>query len=375
MTTPSWSVAPNSRPYLTTDSGQRGMAFNPTTLNLLLATRTPSNAIIVLSPTDGSEQYVLGNDPSIITGGTLPLNAVGASDDGQIFGANVALNAEPFRIYNWLSEELNFPPILAFSASATSLGATRYGDTLDVRGRSDNNSLQIIAGSRLGKTVVIFTTQNGGNTLQSKIIQVPDAVDGAFGLSVSFGQGNTFWAKGDSSNALRLVQFDYANGTGTVLRTFSSAIYPFGATIMAVNTNLNALVGISLENPDNLRLYDISDLASGPRLVDQELFATDNENLFGTGAVDFGLGRVFALDSNNGLVSFALGAIPPPNTPPRINIARDAGNVTLTWNGNYILQSTTALPGSTNFTDVAGATNGHTEAVSGAVQKYFRLRN
>ena len=375
MTTPAWSLAPGSRPYLTTDSGQRGLAFNPATESLLLATRTPSNAVIVLSPSDGSEQYVLGNDPSIITGGTLALNVVGASEDGHVFAANVAQNAEPFRIYHWASDEANFPPALAFSSSATSLGATRYGDTFDVRGQAGNNTLQILAGSRQSNNVVIFTTADGGGTLQSKVIKVPDAVSGAFGLSVSFAQENTFWAKGDSATALRLVQFDLANGTGTVLRTYTSASFPLGATIMAVNTNLNALAAVSLENPDNLRLYDISDLGNGPRLVDQELFPTDNENLFGTGAVDFGIGRVYALDSNNGLISYTLGTIPPPRTPGRINISRNGGNVTLTWDGNFTLQSTTALPGGTNFTDVVGATNGHTEAVNGAVQKYFRLRN
>jgi hypothetical protein len=375
MTTPAWSLAPGSRPYLTTDNGQRGLAFNPATENLLLATRTPSNAVIALSPGDGSEQYVLGNDPSIINGGTLALNVVGASEDGQIYAANVAQNADSFRIYNWASDEAGFPPTLAFSSSPTSLGATRYGDTFDVRGQAGDNSLQILAGSRQGTNVVIFTTANGGSTLLSTVIKVPDAVSGAFGLSVSFGQGNTFWAKGDSETALRLVQFDLANGTGTVLRTFGSASYPLGATIMAVNTNLNVLAAVSLQNPDNLRLYDIGNLAGGPRLVDQELFATDNDNLFGTGAVDFGAGRVYALDSNNGLVAYTLGAIPPPPVLARINILRDGGSVTLTWDGNYILQSTTNLPVGTNFTDVVGATNGHTEAVNSALQKYFRLRN
>jgi hypothetical protein len=220
--------------------------------------------------------------------------------------------------------------------------------------------------------VTIFTTADGGNTLISNVVRVPGAPNGAFGLSVSFGHSNTFWGKGDSSTALRLVQYDLANGTGVVLRTYGSASFALGATVVAFDPSRNVLAANSLENPDNLRLYDAADLDLGPRLVDQELFPRDNDNVNGTGAIDFSPDMVFALDSNNGIIAYTFGAI-PPGPPGRITIVRNGGSVTLTWNGSYTLQSATLVTGPYN--DVVGATSGYSENVSTAGEKYFRLRN
>jgi len=372
LTTPSWRIAPGTVPYLTTDNTQRGMTYNPATGRVLVASRNGgSNSIVSLDAVDPlNGAWYLGTNG--IAGGTLALNMIGAGDDGVVYGCNLAQNAELFRMYRWGSDESDLVPDVAFSAAANSLGATRWGDSLDVRNSGLDNTLQILAGSRNSNVVTIFTTGDGGLSLQANMIRVPGAPNGAFGLSVSFGHGNTFWGKGDGSTTLRLVEYDLANGTGVVVRAYGTPTYTQGATVIGFEPTRNLIAAISLENPDNLRLYDVSDLVAGPRLVDQELFLTDNDNVNATGAIDFSSDRVFALDSNNGLISYTIGTI-PAGPPGRITITRSGPSVTLTWSGNYILQSATGV--TNTFTDVNGATSGYTEDVNTAAEKYFRLRN
>ncbi len=370
--TPLWSVPAGSRYYLTANDTQRGLAYNPNTGDLLVTSRSPTNSIQVLSSADGTGLFQLRIDPGVVSGGTagFAINMIGASDDGTIYVCNLAQNAELFRIYRWSSEDTDTTPTIAFSGTASSLGAARFGDTFDVRGSA--NQIQILAGSRNSNVVAIFTTIDNGVSFAATSIVVPGVTNGAFGLGVSFDGPDTFWGKGDSNTGLRKVQFDLGAGIGTVLQTYGSSNYPPGATIIGVEHDLNVLAAISIENPDNLRLYDISDLATGPRLVDQELFPTDNENLNGTGAIDFGEGKVFALDSNNGIMALTLGAIPPPG-PGRINITRTGGSVTLTWSGAYTLQAANVVTGP--YDDVIGAISGYSELTSTAQQRFFRLRN
>jgi hypothetical protein len=369
--TPLWNLAPGSRYYLTTDNSQRGLTFNPELHSLLVASKSPSNGIYSLDSNTGldNNQFQLG---PLVTGGTFSLNMIAASDEGHIYAANLAENGQDFRIYYWDLETYDIDASLAYSGNPSSTVSNRWGDTLNVRG--SGNNIQVIAASRRSNVVAIFTTTDTGFTLTPTVITVPGAPNGAFGLGVAFGSGNTFWGKGDQGTGLRLVQFDLANGTGVVLRTYGSANYPANAIPIGVEPNLNVLAAISVENPDNLRLYDISNLASGPRLVDQELFASDNENINATGAIDFGDGKVFALDSNNGIIALTLGAIPPPPQPPGyINIARNGGSVTLTWTNIFILQSATNVTGP--YLDVNGAASGYSENTGSATQKFFRLRN
>jgi hypothetical protein len=43
-----WRLSPGDRPYLTSDNNQRGLAYNPVTTNLVMVSRSISNAIYVL---------------------------------------------------------------------------------------------------------------------------------------------------------------------------------------------------------------------------------------------------------------------------------------------------------------------------------------
>src|SRR6185436_3740179 len=54
--TPLWRIAPGStsHPFLLNDGGSRGIAYNPSTGNLLVVSRSASNAVHVLDPNTGA---------------------------------------------------------------------------------------------------------------------------------------------------------------------------------------------------------------------------------------------------------------------------------------------------------------------------------
>jgi hypothetical protein len=368
-----WSNAPGSRPYLSsTDGSQRAIAFNPDSQHVLVVSRTPANGIYILDPNSGEDIGQLGL--SGVSGGTFPINKIGTSDDGHVYVANLAQNGQDFRIYHWVVEINNDSPATnAYSGNPTGTATNRWGDTFDVRG--SGNDIQIIAGTRSSNVFAIFTTTDNGDTFTATPITVSGAGANAFGLGLAFGAGNTVWAKGDGTTPLRLVQFDIAAGTGSVLRSYSSAQYVSTAVPLAVNPNLNLLASISIENPDNLRLYTTFNLANPPVLIDQELFPSDNDNVNVTGALDFGniggTDYLFAIDSNNGILAMTLGTIAQP--PGAITITRTGTDVFLNWSGTFTLQSATNVTGP--YLDVGPPGTSHTESTVGVPEKYFRLRN
>jgi hypothetical protein len=366
-----WTLASGSRPYLSQDNNQRSIAFNPSEGHLLVASRTPSNMIAVLDAATGTHLHQLDVNPATVTGGNFALNCIGASDDGQVFAANLSLNGttDPFKIYRWLLDTPEDTPAVAYSGDPGFGGAQRWGDTFEVRG--SGNDIQIIAGSRSGNVLAIFTTADGGNSFTAHPLTNAAAGNGSFSLGLSFGTGNTFWGKGDGANPLRHLAFDINTGMATTLHTYLNAVFPASVFVIGVENTRQILGGVSVENPDNLQLYKIADLNQPPVLIDQELFPTDVQNINSTGGVEFGNNMVFALDSNNGLMALALGNTDGP--PGRISFSHETNSIRLNWAGSsYTLQSSTNVTGL--YIDIPGATNGHTEPSLITPQKFFRLR-
>ena len=102
----------------------RGLAYNPVTKNLVLASRTTGlTGVAVLNSTTGAESHVL--DITGVTGGTFNINMVGAGEDGAIYLANLATTSgtspnfvtQPFKVYRWASDAPAVAPTLAFGAT------------------------------------------------------------------------------------------------------------------------------------------------------------------------------------------------------------------------------------------------------------------
>lgn len=99
-----------------------------------------------------------------------------------------------------------------------------------------------------------------------------------------------------------------------------------------------------------------------PQLIDQDFFAMDNANGNGTGQVGLDLagGRVFALNSNNGILAVAYA--------PPLRFAKNGSQAVLTWFGPAILQSADSPTGP--WTNVTGASSPYTHT---GANKFFRL--
>ena len=363
-----WSLAPGSRSYVTTGDAQRGLAYDPVLHVLVLVSSTSTNGVHLLD-TNGVD---LGEmDVAGIAGGARLLNACGVSDDGIVYVGNLITSAsDSFIIYRWASADTSATIGQAYgSVGAPGLG--RIGDTMAVRG--SGNDIEILCSFRTGTNVALFTTTDAGATFtfnQIAVTNLPaDAqANGFAGLGLAFGPTNTFFAK---SSGFQMRQVVYKNivsnvGEGEVINTY--AIPNSEAPIGVDNSNgFLAAVGVT-ENPQNAAIYDLF-APGGPSinsLLDREFFPVSNGNGNGTGAVavDVAGGRIFALDSNNGIIALSYAGRP-------FIVANGASEQVVTWGTSAsTLQSTTNL--TVPFVDVSGATSPYTNT-TGYV-KFFRLR-
>ena len=123
-------------------------------------------------------------------------------------------------------------------------------------------------------------------------------------------------------------------------------------------------MGLSAAGVSNFMAQFLPSASTAPAFVASANFPTDNDNTqAGTGAVDFGEDRVYALCSNNGLM--ALELVPPP---PPVPAAATVLGVTLLegqgalvrWSGEagaiYTLQTSTNLTDWTDLQDVGSVT-------------------
>ena len=362
-----WSLAPTSRTYLTTDNTQRGMAYDGLSQRVVLVSRTPTNGVHLLDAATGADLGEMDQTYSATGPGTFAINLAGVADDGVVYACNLttAADATAFAIYSWPSASNTVETATtqgsAFIGNLASAG--RVGDTFAARGAGP--STELLAAYRTGTNVALFNTTDGINFSPNilAVTNLPaDAVANGFaGLGVAFGPTNTFWAKSVGFN-LRLVQYDVAALTANVIATFTNV--PITEAPIGVDNanNLLAAIGV-IEIPQNLALYDLS-ASDGPALTDRELFPSDNGNANGTGVVAFDVagGRVFSLDSNNGLMALKYA--------PRLFQTMRGANTVLTWTGPGALQSDSNVAGP--YADVLGATSPYTNTLPSPL--FFRVR-
>jgi len=384
-----WSLAPGSRPYLTAVSAapanERGMAYNPLTRRLLLVSRT-APTVVVLDGDTGADLWTLNKTG--VTGGyssAYYLLLVGVADDGVVYAGNMttAGNTTAFKLYRWANDSSSTVPTVAYAGDPGAGINLRWGDTLDVRGSGTNT--QVIIGALKTNRVAVLTTANG-TTFTSQFITLTDAPTNAVGLGLAFGAGDTFWCKAGNPTPqnLRQASFNLGAGTATTLRNYADPAFPGSVGPIGVSTGLNLLGGINVMaagNGNNFRLYDLTLTNGTPVFITATNFATDNSNTYnGTGAVDFGGDRVYALSSNNGLL--AMRIIPKAViTPPQVQAISllPGGQIQLQISGppgHYAIDAAPNLSGwaeLTNFT-TTGTTFQYFDAASNLPQRYYRVR-
>jgi hypothetical protein len=148
------------------------------------------------------------------------------------------------------------------------------------------------------------------------------------GAGLAFGGGNSFWG---STNGLPPAQlkFDGISLVATTAQAFSSGFFPpnCGALSLDPANSLMAVVNLA-DGADRLNLYDLSNPANSPLLLSSWTFPGSSDNNFGLGAITFGGNRLYALDTNNGLLAFKLIF---PGGATALNATRAGGNVVLSW--------------------------------------------
>ena len=370
---PRWTITPATPGYewVTTNNLHRGLAYNASSGHVLNVSRYPNTAagVYVLNGTDGS---LLGNlnVDGVFTAINFPLNLIDVADDGVIYACNLAVdsavtvpagNNGPFRIYQWADESA--APTVAYAGDPSnndtnqpSAANRRFGDSLAVRGSGTNT--QILAATRAGKIVALFTTTDGTN-FTSKKLEAPGMINGSFVLTIAFGQGNEFYVKPENSSDYPLLRFtfDPVAGTATLVETISSMTSAGGPLEYDPARNLFGFVGTKSHL---FKLYKRG--GSGDFFLQDQPrpFPVTNANGNFTAAVAFGSNSIFALDSNNGILAFDLIQT---NIAPMIVTA--PGNRTVFEGASSVTLSVTAT-GTDPLTyqwqfdgaNIANATNG-----------------
>ncbi|WP_428939067.1 DUF4623 domain-containing protein [Fontivita pretiosa] len=308
-------LAPGDRAYLTTDNTQRGLAYNPINDHVYIVNRAGGLSVQILDGTTGADLGTLNTTG--ITGGTFVLSTIAVGEDGAIYAANLTTNSSssPLKIYRW-NDELSAPTVAFSGAPAGAVGA-RFGDNLAARGSGASTQLLMGgnngagAGSITYNSYAVFSTADG-LSFSGTGMSITGPANGSHRLGIAFAAGNTVYGKQTgAANNLEYSTFDLALGTASRNSGAPFTLTASGEALLAVDV-ANTLLATADVSSGMIRLYDILDNTVNPVLLDSEAFpGTHNANTNGTGQMVFGNGRLYVLESNNGVRVFAV--VPEPS--------------------------------------------------------------
>src|SRR5207249_1320048 len=103
------------------------------------------------------------------------------------------------------------------------------------------------------------------------------------------------------------LNFDPISLVATTAQAFSASVYPPACGAFNLDPANSLLAAVNLvEGSDQLNLYDLVNPTNAPALLASWTFPGASDNNFGLGAITFGGNRLYALDTNNGLLAFKL---------------------------------------------------------------------
>lgn len=308
-------LAPGSSAYVTTGNTERGLAYNPVTGNLVLASRAGGNNVRILDGITGAD--LGGLDATGITGGTFAINMPGVADDGSIYVCNLSTSATAaFKVYKWDSEALGLvtPPTVAYNAAS---GIARTGDSFAVTGGSGSNPVQFagsgsVAASAAQNSCFVVGTVDGTNTSTAFVnVAGTTTTSNDYRLALTFVDQDTLIGT-QGANA-RLTSFagstatvDASIGLAAAQRAMDYAVVG-GLPVLAVIDSNSSLVSV----------YDVS-LPGSPLLLTSATATTGTltANANGTGGVAWGAisgntAVLYAMNSNQGIQAFAVSVQAP----------------------------------------------------------------
>ncbi|KAB2924907.1 MAG: T9SS type A sorting domain-containing protein [Bacteroidetes bacterium] len=305
----------------------RGMAFNPATGHVLVATRDSAfNCIMIL---DGANGDTLGRlDMTGITGGVFPFNRVAVSTDGRIYTANLqttVTKAAPVKIYTWANEAA--APVLVYNDS---LLGPRIGDALHAIG-SGQETFLYISGNATPGPVHIF--QRSADTLVLRRSFVPTGwAAGVLGFGPVSNTLGDMWLNTAGKPAIKY------DTLGNPLDTVSTGIVSSGAsTTHYFEFGGRKFLAMYSGNttPSIFRVVDITNGGAQAYVVGVTANLGSVTNTNGTGEVFYNSAdtTLIALATNNGVGKFSVPLAAPVvtynNRAPFVPLAGEPDTVNL----------------------------------------------
>jgi len=308
-----WQVPGGTYAYLPAsgDSG-RGLGYDTNSQRLVVASTVGGSGLYILDASTGTNIGTLSL-ASVSFGGLLGgVDQVVVGDDGVVYAGNL-VSGSGFTLYAWPGPTNGATGTQVFSDSGALGGSDRWGDTMAVRGGGLNT--QILLGSRSGTNVAFLN--NSGGSFTGALIPITNAPVGFAANGITFGAGNTLWAKSYLGH-LYEIAFDPVNMVGGVVLDYPNpSKIPSTQVGVGIDPVNNIMAGIDLADvPNDVKLYQLTGTSDAPVLFDQSFFASANGNGNENAAIAMKYPRLFALDVNNGLVGLTYGT--PPTTQPTV---------------------------------------------------------
>ncbi|MCE2940000.1 MAG: PEP-CTERM sorting domain-containing protein [Armatimonadota bacterium] len=311
-----WAPGENGITYLTTDSNQRSLAFNPATGNVLLG-----NGLGV-SILDGSTGVRTGFfNMAGVSGGARTFNTVMATTDGQVFGTNLSSSSNstsPFKVYRWANEAAGVAGTLSNTFNVVTGTTARLGDATDITG--SGNSVQIVGGKGTGGADLVgyYSLAFDGTNLTPTNNVVTGSGNGSYRLGIAYDTAGNVVGKQTGGTAAT-SPYRIANGS-----TLAGSWTPASGgefTVDFVSLNGFTLMATVDANSSAVRIYDVTGLSGNQTLAAPVLTlnSTTGFNSNGNAVGDIAFGAVsgnsvtlYALNTNNGIQAFTITAVPEP---------------------------------------------------------------
>ncbi len=313
-------IAPGTYPFLGTANNERGLAYNPTTGNLLLVSRTAPTSIQVLSGVTGAN-LATPFDMTGITGGTFVVSMIDVGDDGAIYVANLATTAAlPFKVYAWAAEALG--PATPATLAYTSTGLLpRVGDSFAVRGLYPSGKFAASGSATTGNSQFLVGTvdaTNAGTAFTS--VGGTTLTSNDYRLGLTFVDDDTLIGnQGSAGGPARMTTFDTSVPSATVdasINVGGAARRPLDYTTILGRPVL-ALID---SNNSQVTVLDIS-VPAAPKVLAQGNNTTGTlaANGNGVGSVCWGpvIGNtavLYAMSTNQGIQAFQFTVAPLAST-------------------------------------------------------------
>ncbi|MFN2372569.1 MAG: T9SS type A sorting domain-containing protein [Cyclonatronaceae bacterium] len=294
---PEWKIFAGENAWFQ-DAGNRvrGIAFNPVTNHLLVASRDGETNVTILDAADGS--FVGNLDVTGVEGGTygFALSRITITDDGQIFVANFKdANRDDFptevvRIYYYADETA--APMVVYSGIPNQ---KRYGDSFNSAGTGDAVTLYL--SGTFSDQIAVFSF-DGDAAAFDRFISVP--ANAANGSIVDNGDG-TAWINGRDQE-IRKIDLE----SGEILNAIPSSVVATGnGELVSFELNDKQFLGTGVMTDSIFTIINITN-ENTPVVVAKAYASGFGANDFRVAnvAVDPVNNRFFGLSTNVALAAF-----------------------------------------------------------------------